>query len=128
MSESARIDKWLWYARLFKSRSIAARACTSRKVRINRKVVVKPNTALRIGDVVTVAQGPRIRVVQVGALGQRRGPAAEAVTLYQELEPAAPPRPRAGAGEAAAATVEPGLTTTSRERTFWARRQRGRTG
>ena len=128
MSESARTDKWLWYARLFKSRSIAARACTSRKVRINRMVVVKPNTALHIGDVLTVVQVPRIRVVQVRALGRRRGPAAEAMTLYEELEPAAPARPRAGAGEAAAASAEPGLTTSSRERTFWARRRRGRTG
>ena len=126
MSEFARLDKWLWYARLFKSRSIAQRACTSRKVRINRKVVVKPNTVLRIGDVLTVAQGPRIRVVQVCSLGRRRGPAVEAVTLYQELELAAPPRPRAAAGEAPVATAEPGFTTTSRERTFWARRRRSR--
>ncbi len=85
MSEPAvRVDKWLWYARFFKSRTLAARQIQKGKIRVNRTRVLKPSAPLKIGDVVTFSQGRAIRVVTVHALGARRGPALEAHGLYHE--------------------------------------------
>lgn len=89
--ERARIDKWLWYGRFFKSRSLAARMCAARRMRLNRVIVSKAHATVKPGDVLTFPQGGRIRVVKVVALGERRGPAAEARALYEEL---ASPFPR----------------------------------
>ena len=84
---SLRIDKWLWRARFHKSRARATRACVEGRIRLNRAVVVKPHHPVRPGDVLTFALGADIRVVKVLALGVRRGPAAEARALYDELPP-----------------------------------------
>ena len=89
-ADSLRLDKWLWYARFFKSRTTASRLCAAGRVRINRRVVDKAHAMLRASDVLTFPQARAIRVVRVRALGTRRGPAAEAVTLYEDL---APPEP-----------------------------------
>jgi len=89
--ESRRLDKWLWYARFFKSRSLATKFCASGKLRVNGQVVKKPHYGLHAGDVLTFPKGPHIRVVRVEALGTRRGPATEAQTLYDDLDP---PKPR----------------------------------
>lgn len=90
--ESLRLDKWLWFARLCKTRTQATALCRSGQVRVNRSPVRKPNHALRPDDVLTFPLGQRIRVVRVIALGERRGPAREAQTLYEDLSP--PPLPR----------------------------------
>ena len=90
---SIRADKWLWYARLFKSRTLAQTLCESGRLRVNGAIVRKAHQALRPGDVLTVPKGPHIRVVRVAALGQRRGPASEAQALYDDLAPPAP-RPK----------------------------------
>ena len=100
MSDPQRLDKWLWHARLFKSRSLAARNCANGKLRVNQSIIRKPSAPVRVGDVVTFAQGARIRVIRVNAFATRRGPAREAVTLYEDLAPALPddgqaPRPTA---------------------------------
>lgn len=79
-----RLDQWLWFARLAKSRSLAARLCTTGAIRLNGAAVTKPNQTVRVGDVVVVPQGALQRTVRVSALGLRRGPASEARTLYQE--------------------------------------------
>ena len=93
--ESRRLDKWLWYSRFFKSRSLATKFCASGKLRLNEKVVRKAHYGLHVGDVLTFPRGPHIRVVRVVGLGTRRGPASEAQTLYQDLTPAEPsPRPK----------------------------------
>ena len=81
-----RIDKWLWYARFFKSRSLATKFVMKGKVRINRQRIKKASTTLKEGDVLTFALGSRIRVIEIVALGARRGPATEARTLYLDLE------------------------------------------
>ncbi len=94
--ESMRIDKWLWHARFVKSRSLAARLCTSAGMRIGGTAVRKAHYALKAGDVLTFPLGPHIRVIKVLALGERRGPASEARTLYQDLSP--PTRRGGGAG------------------------------
>lgn len=90
--ENHRLDKWLWYARFFKSRSLASKFCASGKLRINEVVVKKAHHAIHAGDVLTFPKGPYIRVVRVVELGTRRGPAVEAQALYDDLDP---PRPRA---------------------------------
>jgi ribosome-associated heat shock protein Hsp15 len=92
-----RLDKWLWHARFFKSRSLATKLCAVSRVRVNRRVVSKPSAAVRVDDVLTFPQGERIRVVRVAALGTRRGPAPEAAALYEDLSP-----PPEGASAAAA--------------------------
>ena len=85
-----RIDKWLWFARFFKTRSLAAKLCNDGGVRLSGTVVTKAHAAVRAGDVLTFAQGRHIRVVKVLALGVRRGPAPEAQALYEDLAPPAP--------------------------------------
>ena len=87
---SQRLDKWLWYARFFKSRSLATRVCSGGRIRINGKVIRKAHQGIRPGDVLTFPKGRDIRVVRVVDLGSRRGPAAEAQALYDDLEPPIP--------------------------------------
>ncbi|MBE90408.1 MAG: RNA-binding protein S4 [Rhodospirillaceae bacterium] len=82
-----RLDKWLWYARFFKSRTLAAKQINAGKIRINRKLARKARAPVQSGDVLTFAQGSHIRVIKVVALGERRGPAIEARKLYKDLEP-----------------------------------------
>lgn len=80
---SARIDRWLWVARFYKTRSQAAAAVEGGKVRLNE---ARPKTGaqVRIGDVVRVRSGPIERTVVVCGLGERRGTAAAAAALYAE--------------------------------------------
>ncbi|MFO6463943.1 RNA-binding S4 domain-containing protein [Jannaschia sp. KMU-145] len=89
-----RIDKWLWQARFFKTRSLAARMVGEGRVRVNGERVIKASHGIAPGDSLTFPQGNRIRVVEVAALGTRRGPAAEAQALYLDHTP--PPVPRVG--------------------------------
>ncbi len=102
-SASQRLDKWLWYARFFKSRSLATRFCAGGRLRLNGGVVNKAHHALRVGDVLTFPKGPFIRVVRVRDLGRRRGPAGEARMLYDDLDP-----PEAQRAAAAALPPSPG--------------------
>lgn len=83
---AVRLDKWLWQARFFKSRSLSAGVVEQGGVRVNGQRVVKAAHGLRPGDVLTFAQGARIRVVRVRAPGLRRGPAPEAQSLYDDLD------------------------------------------
>ncbi len=82
-----RIDKWLWYARFFKSRSGAARLCAGGRVRVNSQLIAKARHPVRIGDVLTFPQARNIRVIEIIGLGERRGPAVEAQALYEDLDP-----------------------------------------
>ncbi|MEQ8194288.1 MAG: RNA-binding S4 domain-containing protein [Rhodospirillales bacterium] len=84
-----RVDKWLCYARFFKSRSLAAKLCAGRRLRINGETGAKAHHPVKIGDVLTFPKGPHIRVIKVVALGTRRGPAPEAQALYEDLQPPA---------------------------------------
>ena len=85
-----RIDRWLWCARFFKSRTLAQKLCNDRKVRLNSKIVAKASVSVRSGDVLTFPQGRQIRVIRVTELAARRGPAVEARGLYDDLTPAKP--------------------------------------
>jgi ribosome-associated heat shock protein Hsp15 len=87
-----RVDKWLWHARFFKTRTLAAAQVKTGAVRINGTVSQKPASTVAPADVLTFAQGDHIRVIQIDALGTRRGPAPEAQALYTDLSP---PQPKA---------------------------------
>jgi ribosome-associated heat shock protein Hsp15 len=91
--DACRIDVWLWRARFFKTRSLAARVVEEGGVRLQRgearHPIDKPSRAVRCGDVLTFAQGPKWVAVRVEALGERRGPAAEAQGLYTPLDQSA---------------------------------------
>jgi len=93
--DGRRLDKWLWFARFCKSRTLASKLCAAGKVRIGGELVHKAHHLVRPGDVLTFPQGPHIRVVRVVQLGLRRGPALEARTLYEDLAPPAPREPAA---------------------------------
>jgi len=88
--EACRIDVWLWRARFFKTRSLAARIVEQGGVRLaregGRSSVDKPSRAVHRGDVLAFAQGARWIAVRVEALGERRGPAPEARALYSLME------------------------------------------
>ena len=90
-----RLDKWLWAARFFKTRSLAARVVGEGSVRVNGERVTKTSTAISAGDTLTFPQGRTIRVVEVAGLSEKRGPAPEAQALYADHTP--PPVPRVGA-------------------------------
>ena len=85
-----RIDKWLWHARFFKSRTLSAKLVASGKLRVNREVVRKSGYTVKPGDVLTFPKGKDIHVIEIVGLGERRGPAAEAQTLYRDLSPPQP--------------------------------------
>ena len=83
VAEPVRIDKWLWAARFFKTRALAAEAVAGGRVEVGGHHV-KPGRDVKLGDVVRVRIGPFVHVVTVRALSGRRGPAAEAAKLYEE--------------------------------------------
>ena len=95
-AEAQRLDKWLWFSRTLKSRTLAAQLVADGRVRVNRARVTKPSHAVRAGDVLTIALRGRVLVIQVLAPGHRRGPPAEAKQLYAMLsdrQPGASARP-----------------------------------
>ncbi len=85
-AEFQRLDKWLWFARILKSRTLAAHLVADGKVRINRARVTKPSHALRKGDVLTIAVRGNVKILRVLAPGYRRGPPPEARLLYEIVE------------------------------------------
>lgn len=109
-ARALRLDKWLWFARFVKTRSQASRVIVAGKIRINRQRVTKPAASVKKGDVITAVINRRIRVIRIAALGTRRGPASEAVELYDDLTPAEP------ASSAADGDAGSPLLSLSRER------------
>lgn len=109
---SQRLDKWLWFARVAKSRTLAAALVTGGKVRVNRVRTDKASHSLKPGDVVTINVGPRVRVLKVLLPGTRRGPATEARGLFDELTP-----PREGSLLAGGDARSPGVAPQSAART-----------
>jgi ribosome-associated heat shock protein Hsp15 len=84
-AEAPRVDKWLWAARFFKTRSLAADAVEGGKVHLNG-ARTKPSHALRVGDELKVRRGPYESIIIVRDLSEHRGPASEAQKLYEETE------------------------------------------
>src|SRR5262245_44069179 len=85
-----RLDKWLWCARLVKTRSGAARLVEAGKIRINGVRALKPSRLVQGGDVVTAIYLGRVSVLRVAGVAERRGPAELARLLYEDLNPPAP--------------------------------------
>jgi ribosome-associated heat shock protein Hsp15 len=81
---SRRLDQWLWFARLAKSRSIASILCASGAIILNGVVAGKASHLIRIGDIIVIPKRGLCRTVRVKALGWRRGPSIEAQLLYEE--------------------------------------------
>lgn len=98
--DTIRLDKWLWYARFFKTRSLATKVVSGGNVRLNSNKVSKPSVAVGEGDLLVFTQAQVVRTVRLKACGQRRGPAPEAQLLYEDLTPEAeakefvPPSPK----------------------------------
>ncbi|MER8730865.1 RNA-binding S4 domain-containing protein [Mesorhizobium sp. M1227] len=97
-----RIDKWLFFSRAVKSRTLAARLVVAGRVRINRDKAAQASDTVRPGDVLTITLERRIFVWKVLGTGVRRGPAEEARLLYEDMSP--PPAPK---GEALPDAVPP---------------------
>lgn len=86
MSEARqRLDKWLWFARFAKTRTLAAKLVSEGRVRVNGDRTTVPAKAVRVGDVLTIAAPHRTAVLRILAEGERRGPAPEAAGLYETL-------------------------------------------
>lgn len=95
MSESQpslRVDKWLWFARFFKTRSLAAKIVSGGSVRIDGNPIKKPSASVVVGNTLTFVKEKDVRVIRIVALGTHRGPASQAQLLYEDL---APPQPKA---------------------------------
>ncbi len=86
-----RLDKWLWFARLAKSRSAAQDLCESRRLRIDGRVIDRASALVRAGSVLSFPKGEEVIVVRVEGLAERRGPYEEARHLYTDLTAAMPP-------------------------------------
>jgi ribosome-associated heat shock protein Hsp15 len=80
---SARIDKWLFHARFYRTRAMAQAAASAGKVRLNGIRVTKSAQTLKPGDILTLGRGGEIVALRVLALAERRGPAAQAQLLYE---------------------------------------------
>ena len=95
LGDKLRVDKWLWHARFFKTRSLASQTVRSGHLRINGQKVSKPAAVVKVSDVLTFTQGRDVRVVKLLAFSSRRGPACEAQILYQDLTPQREKHPQA---------------------------------
>lgn len=85
-----RLDKWLWYARFFKTRALASKAISGGRFRLDGEVMSKPHRQAMVGQVLTFAQHDSVRVIKILARGSRRGPVSEAALLYEDLAPPLP--------------------------------------
>ena len=85
MSE-ARLDKWLFHARFYRTRLLAQAAAQAGRVRLNGTRIDKPGHTVKPGDVLTLGRGGQVMAVRILALAERRGPAMEAQKLYELLE------------------------------------------
>ena len=111
-----RIDKWLWHARVVRTRSAAAALAASGHVRLNGSRIDAPAKAVKAGDVVTIALDARVRVLKVTGFALRRGAAEQGRALYEDMAPPAP-APTQQPEEGPIAQREPGRgRPTKRER------------
>jgi ribosome-associated heat shock protein Hsp15 len=91
MADSLRLDKFLWFARIVKTRALAQGMAENGRIRISGRLVDRAHAGVKVGDVLSFAQRGAVRVLRVEALPARRGPPAEARTLYSELTSEAGP-------------------------------------
>ena len=94
VADSLRLDKFLWFARIVKSRALAQQLAEGGRLRLCGRIVDRAHAPVRVGDVMSFAVHGQVRVIRVEALPNRRGPPAEARLLYSEV----PPRPLTSEG------------------------------
>ena len=87
MAESLRLDKFLWFARIVKTRGQAQALAEDGRMRIGGRVIDRAHAPVRVGDVLSFAHRGEVRVLRIEALPTRRGPPAEARALYSTLPP-----------------------------------------
>jgi ribosome-associated heat shock protein Hsp15 len=85
MADKQRLDKWLWFARVVKTRSLAAKLVIEGHVRVNAQRVETPAKPVGPGDVLTIALENRVAVLRIVGIGTRRGPFSEARLLFEDL-------------------------------------------
>ena len=90
MAESLRVDKFLWFARIVKTRALAQSLAEGGRLRVSGRVVDRAHAPVRVGEVLSFAIRGRVRVLRIEALPSRRGPPAEARALYTDLSEGAP--------------------------------------
>ena len=83
--DKVRIDKWLWWARFFKTRSLSAKKISNGAVRVNSCRVLKPSAEITLNDVLTLKQGKVVRVIRVVSLGQKREKYEIAKEMYEDI-------------------------------------------
>lgn len=88
--QSQRIDKWLWHARLYKTRSIAQKQVTTGKIRVDREKISSPSRKVVIGNVLTITRERDIKIIEIAGFAERRGPFSQAQLLYKDLTPPKP--------------------------------------
>lgn len=121
-----RVDKWLWAARLVKTRALAAEAIRGGRVHVNG-VAVKPSRELKPGDRLEISLGQGVRkMVDVKALAERRAPATEAAKLYEETPESIDQRARAAAERKVAAPTSLGSRPSKRDRRAFDKARGGR--
>ncbi len=106
--EKQRLDKWLFFSRAAKSRTLAQRLIEAGEVRVNSERTSRSDFRVGVGDVLTMTMHGQLRVWRIRAAGERRGPATEAQELYEDLSPPPVPRAELSPFEAAIAQRPPG--------------------
>ncbi len=99
-----RLDKWLWFARVVKTRTLAQKLVRSHKIRLNKLKISNPAKTVAPGDVLTITLERQIKVLEITACANRRGPYSFAATLYKDLSPI--PKPRTAHEKSAKNAVE----------------------
>jgi ribosome-associated heat shock protein Hsp15 len=90
--EGQRIDRWLWHARVVRTRPVAAELAESGRVRVNGQRINAPARTVRTGDVLTIALRDSVKILRVTGFAERRGSASDASLLYEDLSEPVPPR------------------------------------
>ena len=113
--DAVRIDKWLWAARFFKTRSLAQAAVKGSHVQVNGRGC-KPARSISIGDRLNITRGETVFVVEVRGLSERRGPAPQARELYAETAASVAAREQRAEQRRLAGNTDPGRRPDKRQR------------
>ena len=89
-TQSQRIDKWLWHARFFKTRSLAQKQVVTGKIRVDREKISSPSRKILIGNVLTITRERDIKIIEVLGIADKRGPYSQAQLLYNDMSPPKP--------------------------------------
>lgn len=89
-NQSQRIDKWLWHARFYKTRSIAQKQVSTGKIRVDREKISSPSRKVTTGNVLTITRERDIKIIEILAIADKRGPYSQAQLLYNDMSPPKP--------------------------------------